>query len=205
MKLKQLFMLLVVGMTNYTCTNSDKNESPDLNNKANRYREDEKNAYAFLSERKYTHFIDTAKWYLYNYYCDIKINYLLDSDSFYVKIPKEKRGQYLSSLDLRIDESHIDTLNANLFIGTLFFINDSTPLIGNLGNNHGDIPDGIVISLKNKSFAGFASENAIFTKTRSDGKAFEPFTPTVKNFIDSNLAILNPKYLDLLKAMRVLR
>lgn len=206
MKLKNILKLVIVCIASYTCTNSNKNDGSKLAlDKTEQYKEDEKNANAFLSKNNYVHFIDTAKWYLYNYYCNIKIDYLLNSDSFYLKFSKEKHAQYLAALDLKVIEAHIDTANENLYLGVFFFINDSTVLIGNLGNSHGSLPDGVVIDLKTNSFSGFTSENMNIRKARPDSKEYEPFTTSVNHFIDSNLSLLHPSYLSLLKRMKILK
>jgi hypothetical protein len=205
MKLTNIIVLIISCFFSYNCNNPNDVDSNSLPNKIRIYQDKEKQAFDFLSKNNYLEFIDTAKWYLYNYYCDIKTSYLINSDPFYKKIPKEKQNQYLSSLDLKIIEAYIDTTSKHLYLGAFFFIDDSTILIGSLGNNQGNLPDGIFIDLKRQAFSSYISENMTYIRARSDSKEYETFTPSVRNFIDSNLNLLNPKYLDLLKRMKALK
>ena len=152
MKLINILKLIAICLFSYNCNNLNDVDSSPIPNKTGNYNDKEKQAFDFLSKNNYLEFIDTAKWYLYNYYCDARTGYLISSDSFYKEIPKSNKDQYLSSLDLRIIEAHIDTFSKNLLIDARFFINDSTPLFGDLGNNQGNLPDGIIIDLKKKVF-----------------------------------------------------
>ena len=205
MKLTHILTLIIIYLLSYNCNSPNDVEGNPMPDQTAIWNDKENKAVTFLSKNNYLQFADTAKWYLYNYYCDIKTGYLISSDSFYKKIPKSKRDQYLSSLDLRIIEAHIDTFSKNLYLGAFFFINDSTFLIGNLGSNQGSLPDGVIIDLKKKVFSSYITENATYIRARPDSKDYEPFTPSVRNFIDSNLSLFNPKYLDILKRMKVLK
>lgn len=202
-----IIQLLIISMINCSCTNSEKKSDKILapKSKATKYKEEEMSAKLFLTKNNLEMYIDTAKWYLYNRYGDVKIEHLLRSDPFYANIPAIKHSQYLASLDLRIVNAEIDTLNKYLYINTFFFIDDTTSLIGNLGDDQGNLPDGVMIDIKSKSFLGFTSENMHFKKGRYDSKDFEPYTPSVKKFIDANLNLLNPSYTDLLKRMKILQ
>lgn len=205
MKLTHIIKLLIICVFSYNCNSLKDDDGNLIPNNTRNYDDKEREAFAFLSKNNYTQFIDTAKWYLYNYYCDVKTGYLINNDPLYKEIPVDKQDQYLSSLDLRIIEAHIDTFSKNLLIDARFFINDSTFLIGNLGSNQGSLPDGVIIDLKKKVFSSYITENATYIRARPDSKDYEPFTLSVRNFIDSNLNLLNPKYLDLLKRMKVLK
>lgn len=205
MKLSHTFKLIAICLISYNCNNTNEGKNDIIPKNSKSYNDDERQAIAFLAKNNYMQYIDTAKWYLYNYYCDIKTGYLINSDPFYKKIPKEKQNQYLSSLDLKIIEAYIDTTSKKLYLGTFFFIDDSTILLGSLGNNQGNLPDGIFIDLKRQAFSSYISENMTYTQARPDSKDYEPFAPSVKNFIDSNLNLLNPKYLDILKRMKALK
>lgn len=205
--MKNIIILQLLIISIISCTNSEKDSDKILSSKsrATKYKEEELSAKLFLTENNLEQYIDTAKWYLYNRYGDIKIEYLLKSDSFYANIPAAKHNQYLASLNLKIIHAEIDSSNRRLYINAFFFIDDSTSLIGNLGNDQGNLPDGIIIDIKSKSFLGFTSENMHFKKGRYDSKDFEPYTPSIKKFIDTNLSLLNPSYIDLLKRMKILQ
>lgn len=187
-----------------SCTNFGEKEKLLHNSHLpNKYSDKEKKAMNYLKEKKLEPLFDTARWYLYNTYCDVKADYLLRNDSFYIKMTTGKKDIYLGTLELKLIEAHIDTATNNLFMGVYFFINDSTFLLGNLGQGNGSVPDGIIMNLMDTTFLNFTSGILNFRKSRID--ANENLAPSLKNFIDSNSNLLHPSYLNLLKKQKVIQ
>jgi hypothetical protein len=199
--IKILSIIVIVLVYLNSCSDAkDASKISVINIEKHKYAKEEKNALTYLKEKKLELLLDTAKWYLYNTYCDVKANTLLSKDYFYLEqTNKIKNDIYLGSLELRLIEAHIDTITGNLFMGVYFFIDDSTYLLGNLGEGYGSVPDGVIMNLKDTTFLHFTTGVLNFNKSRIDAKSGKVFTASLKKYIEGNKNNLHPHYLQLLQ------
>ena len=138
---------------------------------------------------------DTAKWYLYNIYCD---------DSLPADIIKLSRSVYLASLDLKPIALGWSSDSTIIDIGYAFLYNDSVK-VKEIMTKYGRLVSGVSFDIKSKKIEGFISGYGTHTKVLGEKSRFvNLMQPEIAIFVKANEGILNKWYRNALKEHGVL-
>jgi hypothetical protein len=178
----------------YGCKNSDIRNPINLdsnisNLKTGEFAKRERYALGFLKTERLLPLNDTAKWYMYNIFCDVTA-----PDRY-----SHNRKIYLSSLDLYTFHADWNS-DSTLFNINCMFVLDDSILMSQFPTNYGLMPAGITFNGKTmtvlglyKGFGGYISESG--PKARLNNL----LQPEVLEFVKNHKDSLNRWYLDALK------
>lgn len=178
-----LFLLLFVS-----CSNTDKNKETTQKLK-NQYDDREKEVLTYLQNKNCLYFNDSAKWYLYNIYCD---------DTVPSNITKSSSATYLSYLNLKpvsVGYSY-DSLNLDIYY---FFLYQDTIPVDHIMTKYHYLVDGVSFNLKTKQISGFLRGHGGRFMVPGDSSRFvNLMQPDIPPFVEKNKDKLNDWYRDAL-------
>jgi hypothetical protein len=193
--------IYVIGMTlfpifSYTCNNPNESESRAVvdhkkaDEKANEYVEREKHTLSYLDSHNLLQLNDTAKWWLYNIFCDDTV-------------PKIYSGHnnktYLSFLNLYALAPGWSADSTRIEIAYAFVLDDTIELL-DFPTKFGPMPSGVTFDVKTKKVLGLLKGLGGYVTERGEKSRYEYLLqPEVLTFVKAHKDSLNKWYLDALK------
>lgn len=180
-----LFFLTYLGCNDNKIVNISKIQS-DNQLKLSEYEVKENYVINYLNTNKLSFLNDTAKWHLYNIYCDDTLPY---------NIGLKSKKQYLAYLDLKPQAFYYSIDSSTIDIAYNFIYND-TVKIESLNTTKGKIALGVSFSIKdNYKIRGYISGTGSYFKMIGDKSRFESFLqPEIINFVRQEKSNINSWY-----------
>lgn len=165
------------------CSNAESNKKKSQ--KENEYVIREKSVLSYLQSQNYLRMNDSAKWYLYNIYCD---------DTVPSSKIKSSKRICLSFLKLKPVSIGYSSDSLAFEIGYLFFYNDTIPLL-ELNTKYGSMIRAVSFDVKTKRVIGFAYGDGSYTKVVGNESRFvNPVQSDVIKFVKENKDYINEWY-----------
>lgn len=188
---KQIFLFVCFAALISACKTDKASDKNDTVGKriSNDENLKEKRVLSYLQENNLLFLNDTAKWYLYNIYCD---------DTVTSEIANSSTKVFLSNLQLKPAFCGYSQDSTSLDIYYRFFYNDSTP-ITHIDTKYHIIVDGVSFDIKTHKLTGFIrGHGGHFIIKGSDSRFINPVQPEVVSFVKQNEDNLNDWYRDAL-------
>jgi len=179
-----IIRFVVVIILFVSCVGND-NEKEKLVTNKNNYFDKEQITIHFLESKNCLSMNDSAKWYLYNIYCD---------DTLPSSFCKSQTPIYLSYLPLRAISAGYSYDSSTIDIVYSFIYNDSMK-IQHLMTKYDYIVEGVSVNINDKRIVGFIrGHGGHFQVQDSNNRFLNPLQPAVISFARENKQKLNSWY-----------
>ena len=184
-------MLLIILFFLSCGGNKDSSESVEKNvGIVDKYAERETYLLSYFESKGILFLNDSAKWYLYNIYCD-------DTVPSSITGPSER--VFLSYLKLRPVAYGYSSDSSVIDIGYRFLYHDTMP-IDNILTKYHYLVDGVSFNLESKQITGFIrGHGGHFMVPGAESRFINPIQPEVISFVNQNSDKLNQWYKEALE------